>query len=290
MLELGVGASILRIVGWLYIATAVVALSVVIWYPKRIIVKVLGVGLVLWFFGHDLVDQILKDRAQQKRLSIAKARIDEHCKSAGRRIYREVKGVDGIFLLNARVEDRTVAERYRMNDPYHANYGYGEDYILEFARGHAARRTNVAERIGPKDAFGFDFVEVPDPSGKGVLRYTTPMSKWESDNLARNGGGIVPLVKEHRDTRSARYGIKWTDLSTKEDRDYWIAGGLISVVDMETGEVLAEDRGYMYDPRQGEESGGRDPWLIAKRHYACPQFDRYEPETNFIYKVVQPKR
>lgn len=290
MLELGVGASILRIVGGLYIATAVVALSVVILYPKRIIVKVLGVGLVLWVFGHDLVDQMLKDRAQQKRLSIAKARIDEFCKSAGQRIYREVKDVDGIFLLNARVEDRTIDEQYRMNDPYHKSYGYGEKYILTFARGHAARRTNVAERLDPKDVVGFDFVEVPDPSRAGVLRYTTPMSKWESDNLARNGGGIIPLVKEHRDKRSARYGIEWKDLSTKEDRDYWIAGGLIRVVDMDTGEVLAEDEGYMYDPGQGAKSGGRDPWLMAKWHYSCPQFDRYDSEINFIYKILQPKR
>lgn len=290
MLELGVGASILRAIGWLYIASAIVSLWLVIRYPKRIIVKVMGAGLVLWLFGYDPVRQVLEERGRRDRLLAAKDRIEKYCKNAGRNIYKEIEGVEGVFLMNARIKDERNVEQYRADDPYHSGYGYDEEYILNFVRGRAAKRVRVAETLDPKDVIGYDFVEIPDPSGRGVLRYTTPLGKWESENMARNGGGIVPLIKEHRDTRSARYGIEWRDLSKKEDRDYWIAGGLIKVVDMDTGEILAEDKGYMYDPGQGVKSGGRDPWLMAKWHYSCPQFDRYEPEVNFIYKVLQPKK
>ena len=68
-----------------------------------------------------------------------------------------------------------------------------------------------------------------------------------------------------------RYGVTYDDLSTREDRDYWIAGSSLRVIDLETHEVMAERIGYMMDRGQGSTGGGRAPWLHATRH-ACPAF------------------
>ena len=70
-----------------------------------------------------------------------------------------------------------------------------------------------------------------------------------------------------------RYGVTYDDISTREERDYWIAGSWLKVIDLKTNEVVAERIGYMMDRGQGNTSGGRAPWLLAADN-ACPSFFR----------------
>jgi hypothetical protein len=103
---------------------------------------------------------------------------------------------------------------------------------------------------------------------------------------------LSELIKK----QSARYGITWDDVSTREDRARWIAGGSLKVIDLQTSEVIAEQIGYMVDLGQGNQSGGRSPWLLARRT-ACPPFpgsqgQRSWPDSEtftFASKVLKPK-
>jgi hypothetical protein len=65
--------------------------------------------------------------------------------------------------------------------------------------------------------------------------------------------------------------VTYDDISTREERDYWIAGSLLKVIDLQTNEVMAERIGYMMDRGQGNTGGGRSPWLFAADN-ACPVF------------------
>ena len=70
-----------------------------------------------------------------------------------------------------------------------------------------------------------------------------------------------------------RYGVTYDDISTREEREYWIAGSSLKVVDLETNEVIAERIGYMVDWAQGNRASQRSPWLFAADN-ACPDFYR----------------
>src|SRR5690606_29528976 len=72
---------------------------------------------------------------------------------------------------------------------------------------------------------------------------------------------------------SPRYGVTFEDISTRQEREYWIAGSSLKVIDLQTGEVIAERIGYMYDWAQGSKAGHRSPWLFAADN-ACPAFRR----------------
>jgi hypothetical protein len=67
------------------------------------------------------------------------------------------------------------------------------------------------------------------------------------------------LDKVPRSRPHPRYGVTYDDISTREERDYWIAGSSLKVIDLQTNEVMAERIGYMMDRGQGdtEEAGGR---------------------------------
>ena len=91
-----------------------------------------------------------------------------------------------------------------------------------------------------------------------------------------------------------RYGLTYEDISTHEDRDYWIAGSLLKVIDLQTGELMAERIGYMMDSGQGSTTGGRVPWLLAADN-ACPAFAPRHGATaqtrqaqRFVEEVLHP--
>jgi hypothetical protein len=53
---------------------------------------------------------------------------------------------------------------------------------------------------------------------------------------------------------------------------------------------MAERIGYMMDPGQGNNSGGRSPWLLAA-NYACPAFLPSNARSpGFSYQVEQTRR
>ena len=90
-----------------------------------------------------------------------------------------------------------------------------------------------------------------------------------------------------------RYGVTYDDISTREEREYWIAGSLLKVIDLQTNEVIAERIGYMVDWAQGSQAGGRSPWLLATRQ-ACPKFlgEHFSTQIGqtekFVEKVLKP--
>ena len=106
--------------------------------------------------------------------------------------------------------------------------------------------------------------------------------------------------------KAPRYGVVYDDISTREEREYWIAGSSLKVVDLQTNEVIAERIGYMVDWAQGSRAGQRSPWLFAADN-ACPDFHiRYKnlaagqrshaasvqpyQTLDFVEKVLKPSK
>ncbi len=88
--------------------------------------------------------------------------------------------------------------------------------------------------------------------------------------------------------------MTFDDISTREDREYWIAGSSLKVIDLANNEVIAERIGYMVDWAQGSRAGGRSPWLFAADN-ACPRFsDRNGSSAqsyqalDFVEQVLKP--
>lgn len=290
MLELGAGADILRGLGWLYIGLIVVLVIASLWFPKRWWQKATGVLVVLMVFTGPAY---LRNRErkevvgeQKARYEKAKALFDEKCKTAGEKIYRTVEDVEGIFVMKPRTESLNYSQQFKLDDPYGYS-GTGEGYLKLFVRGRPTVPARTGELINPANVVSYKFAEIADETGQSFYRYTTPMGKDESERISRNGGGTIPLEKVPVKARAARYGITWEDISTPEDREHWIAGSSLKIVDVNTNELMAERIGYMFDRALGDTSGGRSPWSAA-RDNACPPLN--ERTFYFFDRVIQPSR
>ena len=230
----------------------------------------------------------------RERLAKAEAMFQERCKKAGEFIYRTAENVEGIFLLKLRPSEMNKRDQYKMDDPYGRDVG-GIGYIKNFLLDRDANQSLV-DQNGVKN--GYLYADAIDLEDGKRYRYTGRMEEpWQRDKSYEEGYMRFVLDKVTAPDSAPRYGVTYDDISTREERDYWIAGSSLRVIDLKTNEVMAERIGYMFDPGQGSDSGGRAPWLLA-RFYACPPFPRdpgghpfvMDQTRDFVEKVLHIKQ
>jgi hypothetical protein len=282
---------LLSALGLLYWLLAIALIAFALWYPNRWLFKLPLAALVLVIFAYPVVRhaqlQQVQSNESKARLDAAMALFAERCKTAGEKIKRTVENVDGVVWMKWREKITgadNFADQFRLNDPYGQDCG-AEDCIKLLLR--ATRGLDIDSAKQTSFTQGFRFVESVDPADGQAYRYAL--------RYARGGLDRQVLEREPVSTRKARYGILWNDISTRTDREHWIAGSSMKVIDLQTNEVFAERIGYMIDKGQGSQTGFRSPWLFAE-YTACPAFERSEAgnpmkvsrSRNFVQKILKP--
>jgi hypothetical protein len=239
-----------------------------------------------------------EDARRVERAKVAKVKFEAYCKNAGEKIYRTAENVEGVFLLKIRTTTN-FGGQFVMDDPYGHDVT-GNEYIESFLgiKIKTLRPAKFMEGDPPRN--GYKYVEAVAEDGRRY-RYTGYWDQpWLRDKSYGEWVREFALKKELATGPAPRYGVTYDDLSTREDREYWIAGSSLRVIDLQTNEVMAERIGYMWDPAQGRPGGGRSPWLIAAS-YSCPGFD-FNPNRpklrpaqplgqteHFVEKILIPK-
>lgn len=283
LIDLAGLGGVLKAIFLLYWLLAIGLLGLAAVKPKTRLGKGLWVASVLAVFGYLPVKAVWQSRQARKAYEAREERhlnayflFQEHCKNAGVKIHHTVEGVKGIYLMKVRTT-YNQNNQYAMNDPY-GDDGINEDYIIGFLIGRKSNGQLIGQYESrfedPTDLPGYRFVEAADPKDGKLYRYTLRIERPGRAN------SYYDVSRDPIDQRTARYGVTYDDISTKEDRDYWVAGSSLRVVDLETNEVIAERIGYMVDYGQGPNGGMRQGWTYATRN-ACPAFpgDPLHPNT-----------
>ncbi len=258
--------------------------------------------LTAWFavsIGQALAVQPLTREAQRSRGQIAAQMFEERCKKAGEKIYRTEENVEGIFLMKVRPPEINFGKQFVLDDPYGHDSG-GELYFKTFFAAFSQPPIIPSPKWRPKQ--GYHYVEAIDPQDGKRYRYTGGMKEVTHVSSILVGGTgkefrtkDFVLDKTPAPGKPPRYGVTYDDISTREEREYWIAGSSLRVIDLQTNEVMAERIGYMMDPAQGNTSGGRSPWLLAART-SCPAFPsdpgghpvQTDQTRKFVVRILKP--
>jgi len=283
-------------------------------------VLVVSPFLMLNALRKDALVEQAKQEAQEAefkaRYEKAEALFKKRCETAGELIYKTIPDVKGVVWMKWRNgSGRRPDESYQfaLDDSYGADCG-DESCIEQLLRAtegrHFAAQTPIPVGVGE---FGYEYVEATNPKDnrpyRYAMRYYRPADRPVPSSGPASGVTYRPNDTRHELDRSeidqftARYGITWDDISTHEDRENWIAGGSITVIDLKTNEVIAKRVGYMMDPGMGSTAGFRDPWGVARyaRDSNCPAIParsktdirgvlRDTEKTEFLFKVLQPTK
>ena len=314
MIELTWVPEAIRAFFWLYVLAALIALILAAIKPKTILRRVIwSVAVALTFVGlpylklrKNETETVRKEsnEVNKAKLAIAEEAFKEHCKSAGEKINRTVEDVEGVFWMKWRDVGFNQSSQFKLDDPFGHDCG-GEECITSLLKVSKGRYLNPKE--ADKHSNGYKYVDMKDPRDGQLYRYTgsmIPWSTWTQEELEVYYGKLgkpIPadayrfgFEREVIKTSTAKYGVTWDDISTKEDRENWIAGGSLKVIDLKNSEVIGERVGYMMDPGQGSSAGFRSPWLVA-HSFACPvKVDEKGQKTmvgftgRFVKKILIP--
>ena len=184
-------------------------------------------------------------------------RSQDRCKTAGEKIYRTAKNVEGVLLMKIRPAITNYGDQFRLDDPY-GHDSTEDEYIKSFLYG---RNDNGFLSLPDKAIRrGYYYVEAVGPGDGKRYRYTGRIDEpWKYDSSYSKMYKRFVLDKVPNKGAGPSYGVTHDDISTREDREYWIAGSSLKVVDLKTNEVMAERIGYLMDREQGNKSGGRSP-------------------------------
>ena len=230
----------------------------------------------------------------ERRREAATALFKERCITAGERIHRTVDKVDGVVWLKWR-SDRSDSEDQFALDDFYGRDCAGEECVANLLRVSEGANLNPAEAT--RHAAGFEYVETIYPDGQ-KYRYSAYLSSWTARQAEahRSMTGQDPPITSHRFSLrreriadfTARYGVLWADVSTRHDRENWITGGSLKVIDLETQEILAERVGYLADPGLGDTGGFRAPWAWASSYGPrCPEAVRRTRD--FVLQALVPR-
>jgi hypothetical protein len=295
MFELTGAAALLQTLGWLYAVIALTALGLALYLPKKWWLKVaLCAAVIAIFVGYPVTkvqevkaENDKKTAAFQTKLAKAQALFAERCKTAGEKIYRTVENVEGVFLINPRATptSKELDDQFARYDPY-GYEGGGTEYIKSFLAGYWKSCVGVEPTCSDKRK-AFKFVELRNTQDK-VERYQSVDKQTEKPFLS-GAISIAKLTVENPEALAAKYGVEWVDISTDEDRQHWIAGGEIKIIDLSSKSLIASRRGYFMDSGQGSTNGQRQPWAWARQYtQGCPPVENH----NFVFirSILKPSQ
>ncbi len=243
------------------------------------------VGLLVLLAGGLLAGNEVMERrqaeARRQYVREAVAHFERRCATAYITYYKAVPPQDGVFIMKPAQTPtfHQLADQYWMGDPVDM-----PDTPDQEAKGLLYRQKSLPK--GSRDANqrgGFDFVEAPghDSSEMWIRFRLVPDGRKDY-----NGYDLNEVKGETANSRRSRYGYTWDDISTPEDRKYWVAGGRLRVVDLETGEVVAERVGYVFERYFGATSStfNQSPWRSARECRNGSSASRYRRE--FISRAL----
>jgi hypothetical protein len=270
----GIG-SVLRGFSAVYWLLAIGAIALAIWKGKNWWIKVAGalvaIGVFSFLPAQAMVEQAKRDTYAREAWAYFKKKCDTE---AGEKIYKTYSGVKSVLVIRPLppATEKDLYDQFWYGDPYSNATPWDER-----AEQAATTLTMYSRRPNGRQK-GLDFVEIKNQSGQGYTRITSPVS---NDKLA---------AKELIQAPVSRFGIAWDDISTPEDRKYWVAGSRLRVTDLGDNSIVAERVGYLIEPGFGSIAGGRRPWLAARglgqNGHSCPDAHDYTDQW-FITSVFK---
>jgi hypothetical protein len=269
-----------------YVLLFLAVAGTVLWLPRSYSAKAICFVLVCVLFAMPLIHGYFEKQERDAHRQVIVDRFLRLCnEKAGEKIHEVVEGVEGFLILKPRQPTRYLKEyqdQYWMGDPYgHSDLEakHPESVFLADRRGHDGETVKI------RPIAGYNFIEIQlrdydHPERYKRIEVVSRISDRDGDRLETH--------TEYAAVARSRYAYDWDDISSEEDRKYWIAGGRMRVIDLLTKTTIAERTGYMIDMGQGSFEGARKPWIAARRN-ACPPFESQSTKAKeFLARVLTP--
>jgi hypothetical protein len=277
MLELTGFASVLRGISFLYWALAIGAIGLAVWKGKTAKSKAGWAAVAIVIFGFLPAKAVVEQAQRNAYAREAWAHFKKKCDTeAGEKIYKTFTGVRSVLVVKPLppAAEKDLYDQFWYGDPYSNATPYDKRDIS------VADTLLRTMNLFGVDSIGFEFVEIQHKKDE---RYVVEEISPDLIDPLRNQFRILPAPR-------SKFAIGWEDISTQDDRMYWVAGSRLRIQDVTTGAVVAERIGFLIESGFGSTAGQRRPWLSSRGpKTTCPILRNGTFEDRlFILRVLKP--
>lgn len=264
--------------GFLYWLPALAAIGAAIYFPKsgkhRAIAAAFVVVLSLVLPAKVGYEAYAHSRYAQE----AWAHFRKLCaEKSGEKIYKTFSGVKSVVVLKPLppASDKDHFDQFWFGDPYSA-FAHSERGAHE--AGNLVGLVKLEKGVSNPE-MGFEYVDLKRESD-GTVTY---------QRIARPLGSTQRIVTSVQNSE-AQFGIIWDDISSPRDRDFWVAGSRLQIIDLRDKSVVAERTGFLIEAGFGSRAASRRPWLSSRNpHTSCPPIRNGTFEDRwFVLRVLRP--
>ena len=196
------------------------------------------------------------------------AHFEKRCKeAAGERIDKVIEGEASILIMNPRQAATTddYADQFWMGDPWGRSGWFPEgeeiNYYDILISGLKLQQVEIASSnpCNAKQCVDRKRFDEGLWKRREAQLESFAATRDHSPSPAERQTPIEYYVVERGQPLTSRYGFRWEDTSTKDDRKYWVAGGKMQVVELASGKVIAEKTGFLIEHQFGNRNQ-RMPW------------------------------
>ena len=244
-------------------------------------------------------------REARTRYETAKAIFDERCKQAGEKIYRTASEVEGITLLNVYPESVSSSKYNPEQDPMWPGAALpqqiGEDSYINSFLGWSQKyehnlefSPNYSLLIKPKyhpktNLHPYPTIPYKNYAFVDVVRENNHFSRYQLYPEAEMTSDHYMFHQELKGIQeTSRYAVRYESIVEPQDRQHWVAGAKVSIIDQENQEVMASKTWYAFAPSLAPMRNGPTAWRHAMH---CPKDGDYrDVVVKFVVTVIQPKQ
>jgi len=203
------------------------------------------------------------------RAMIGRMYFEHLCKTeAGEFIYKTVDNVEGLYQMRPR-DPKDYFDRMREGD------------VPEDPFGHTNMEAQDPQFMfvgPPSKLYRFFENDLPTQGSRSTPLGPTVLGNVETDARFRRYRGYEyregrPMIEDHVANLRSRYGFTWHGVYHEYDDLFGIYGGETLILDIQTNEVLARRRGFIF-----RNSGGG----------ICPPDKTSESLYRFVVQVLKP--
>ncbi len=278
MLELTGMGSVLRGIGLLYWALAIGAVFLAIRYGKgsrgKNIWAAVAIAAFSYLPGKAMIERHRRDAYANEAWAYFKKLCDE---KSGEKIYKTYSGVKSVLVVKPLppATDNDLYDQFWYGDPYSNATPWDR-------RGEQKAGTFIGQQefIDGRGEIGFEFFEQEITTNDGKAFQRVEPSQVPPYFVSKS-----PVQKP-----ASRFGVSWEDISTSDDRKFWVAGSRFRVIDLIDKSIVAERIGFFIEAGFGSTAGQRTPWLTSRGpSTTCPPLNNRTYEDRwFILKVLNP--
>lgn len=197
---------------------------------------------------------------------------------AGEKIYKTYTGVKSVLVVKPLppATEKDLYDQFWYGDPYSSDIS-----LPNRGEYHASTLIRNQEFVDGRGNIGLEFFEqrIKGDGGQVLVEQVKP-------------SGTPPyfISKSIIQKTVSRFGIEWEDISTPEDRKYWVAGSRLKILDLIDNSIVAKRIGYFIEAGFGATAGHRRPWQSSRgAGTTCPAItNRDFTDRWFVLKVLKP--